>query len=122
MPHFHLPDRPREPLSSRQEPASNGQNGDDPHRNDRIVECLFIDRIGCREAEDDGDEHDPCNSHSADGSRHEAQTERTFGVAIRVDQRNEDGDAVGEIEAYRRDGCRGTEGDGGSKGWKGEEE
>lgn len=122
MPHFNLLDRPCEPLSRRQEPASNSQNGDDAHCDDGVVECLFIDRIGSREAEDDGDEADPCNSHSADGSRHEAKTERTFGIAIWVDQRNEDGDTVGEIETYSRDGCRGTEGDGRAKGGKGEEE
>ena len=41
---------------------------------------------------------------------------------LRTDHADENGEAVGDVEAYCSDGCGGCEGDGGAEGGYGEEE
>lgn len=122
MPHSNLSDRACEPLSSGQEPASNRKDEYDSHGNDGIVEGLSINGIRSRETKDDGDEHNPQNGYKANGSGHDSKAERTFGVAVGVDERDKDWNTVREVKTNCGYGGCGSEGDGRTKGGKGEEE
>ena len=104
-----LPNRPREPAMSPDKPRTEREQSDDSDRDSCVVQGLRSDRVGSRKAEDDGDEANPGHTDKADNPRHEAQGKGTFDKVLVVYDRNEDRNAVRDIESDGRDGSGGGE-------------
>ena len=83
---------------------------------------MAVDGVELREAKDDGDEGDVETCHGGDGARQRAQVEGSLCEVGRIDEADEDGKAVGEVEADGGDGGGGREGDAGSERRDSEEE
>jgi hypothetical protein len=81
-------------------------------------------RIRCWKAENNCDEANPSNRYKSDGARKKTEIEGSFaGVEVLgVDQANEDGDAVGDVEADCGDGGSCCESYCGAKRGEGETE
>lgn len=94
-------------------PSCERKDSNNTDRHNSVVQSLARDRIGSWEAENDGDEADPTNGDQRYGAGEHAQVERPFsGVEFaEIDEADEDGDPVGDVEADCCDGCGGCEGD-----------
>lgn len=110
-----LADRPREPESCPEEPGAKSPRGDDADGDGGVVERLLGHRVGRGQAEDDADEADPEHAHDGDGPGHESEPERTAPEVGGAEESDEDGDAVGDVQADGGDGGRGREGHGGTE-------
>ena len=117
---LNLPNRPREPFPRPQEPAAKRPQSDDPDGNGRVVQRLAVDGVEFRQAKDDGDKADIQACDRGDGTRQRAQVERSLAEIGRIDETDEDGEAVGEVEADGGDGGGGRKGNAGSKRWDSE--
>lgn len=106
------------------DPAAHRPDANNAHRHNGIIQRLGIHRVRSRQAEYDGDEADPAARDECDGAGEHAQIEGAFlcNELALVDEADEDGDAVGDVESDGGDGGCGCEGDAGAEGGDGEEE
>lgn len=114
--------RTNKPLPCPHNPTAQRTQQDNAHSDRRIVHRLAIYRIHRRQIENHGDEADPETRDDADRAGEDSQVERSLGVSTRVDDGDEDGDAVGDVQTDGGDGGCGAESDGGAEGGNGEEE
>ena len=119
---LNLPDGTRKPCPCPQKPAAKRPQRHDADGHRRIVERLAINGVEFRQAKDDGDEADIKARDGRDRAGERAQVERAFAEIGRVEEADEDGDPVRDVEADGSDGRGGREGDAGAEGWDREEE
>jgi hypothetical protein len=105
-------------------PTSQRPNTNNAYRDNGIIQRLRVHRVRGRKAENDCDEADPTNANESDGTAEDAEVEGAFfgDEGALVDEADEDGDPVGDVQPDGGDGSCGCEGDGGAKGGDGEEE
>lgn len=112
----------RKPVSCPKEPRSKGEDTNDTERNRRVVETLTGDRVLCRKAEDNGNEHDPPDSDNRHGLGRSSKMKRAALEVAWVYEGHANGNAVGDVETNGSYGCGAAESDIGTEGWEGEEE
>jgi len=118
----NLPNRADKPLPRRKQPSPHRADKNNPDRYDRIIERIFRHWVSSRETENDRDEADPENGDEGDGAGEEAEVEGAFFEVGWVEEADENGDAVGDVEADGGDGSGGGEGYRGAEGREGEAE
>lgn len=106
----NLADRAGEPVASPEEPGAKGPGRHDAHGYGGVVERLVGDGVGRGQAEDDADEADPEHGHDGHRLGQGSEPERTAPEVGWVEEPNEDGDAVGNVQADGGDGGCGREG------------
>jgi hypothetical protein len=113
-----LSHRANEPSVSPKHPTSKGENRDNSHRNNSIIKCLAGNRIQSRQAENDSDEANPGHRYESNGTGQQAKVERPLSriEVPGVDEPDENGNSVRDVQSNRGDrSCR-PEGYGASEG------
>jgi hypothetical protein len=112
---------------SPQHPARQGENSNNPHGNNSVIQRLAAYRIQSRQAENDTDEANPSHRNKSNGSGKHAQVERPLSRVelAGIDKPDEDRDSVRDIEPDCCDTGCGSKGDrtseGGQRKTEGEE-
>ena len=116
------PDRTAKPFSRAEEPTTKSANENDTDSHGSVVECLVGDGIQGGQAEDDGDEANPQACDRADDAGEASEVEGAFVELRGIENGDQDGEAVGGVEADGGNGRCGGKGDGRAEGGSGEEE
>lgn len=98
---------------SPQHPARQGENCNNPHSNNSVIQRLAANRIQSRQAENDTDEANPCHRNKGYGSGKHAQVERPLSRVelAGIDEPDEDRDSVRDVEPNCCDAGCGSKGD-----------
>jgi len=106
------------------DPTPQTENRNNAHRHNCIIQCLTRNRIRRRQTKDNRDETNPSHGDESNRTTRETEIEGSFSCVefSEIDEPDEDGYSVGDVQADSGDGGCGCEGDGGTEGGEGEAE
>lgn len=103
----------RKHFSSPRKPQDRGENKHKRQDDDRVIHILWCDGLIRRKHEKDGEERSPTDGHKVDKRAPPTEIEGSlfdFEVPPAVDEVEEDGEAVREIDSHGGEGDEGVEG------------
>jgi len=100
---FNLLNRPLEPLPSRNKPKRDRVQHNYTDSNDRVVECLRINRVGLRQDEDDRDEAYPQHGNCRNWIREFSEMKGPSLKVLTVPESEGNWDSVRDVQSYSCD-------------------